>query len=177
MIELMVSIAVFAIIITVAVPGFQGLIMNNRLTAESNRFFTTLMFARSEAIKRGVRVTVCKTDDHKPDDDPKCDSTLKWESGWLVFLDLNVNGNIDADETILRVESGLHANYTLRTGENLKNWVAFLPSGETRGNGGLATDTFRLCGPDANTTKARSIVMNTVGRLSVRKGTEGKSCL
>ena len=58
LIELMVTIAVVAILTTVAVPGFRDLIRNNRVTTQTNEVVSALNFARTEAIKRGRSVTV-----------------------------------------------------------------------------------------------------------------------
>lgn len=58
LIELMVVIALLAIIATIAVPGFQTLLENNQITATSNRLVGSLNFARSEALREGRQVTV-----------------------------------------------------------------------------------------------------------------------
>ena len=63
MIELIVTMVVAAIVLTLGVPSFRELINNNRLTSGANEFVTALNLARSEAIKRSVRVTVCKSAD------------------------------------------------------------------------------------------------------------------
>ena len=63
LVELMVTIAVAAILLAVAVPGFRNLIVSNRLTATTNAFVAALNLARIEAVKRNARVTLCKTAD------------------------------------------------------------------------------------------------------------------
>ena len=59
LIELMITLAVAAILLTVAVPSFQTLIKRNALTARTNNFIADLHFARGEAAKRGSDVSVC----------------------------------------------------------------------------------------------------------------------
>lgn len=56
LIELMVTIAVAAILLAVAVPSFRHLIISNRLTTAANDVVTALTVARSEAIKRNADV-------------------------------------------------------------------------------------------------------------------------
>ncbi len=174
LIELMVTVAVAAILLTVGVPSFRATVENNRLTAAANELVGALNLARSEAIKRGVRVTVCKSADGAT-----CTTSSDWEKGWIVFVDLNGDGIFDDDgdtipcetgeECILRTYEALPTGYTLRTGENFDDWVAYLPSGKSQGTSGLANDTFRLChGTDTGT--ARSIAVSTTGRISVSKG-------
>ncbi|OOG24909.1 pilus assembly protein [Thioalkalivibrio denitrificans] len=60
LIELMVTLAVAAILATIAVPGFWNLIQNNRVTTQTNELVSALNLARSEAIKRGESVSVCR---------------------------------------------------------------------------------------------------------------------
>ena len=61
LLELMVTVAVAAILATVAVPGFRDLIQNNRVTTQTNELVTALNFARTEAVKRGRPVDVVVT--------------------------------------------------------------------------------------------------------------------
>ena len=58
LIELMVTVAVLAIVLSLGVPSYRALIINNRLTAQANALVASINLARSEAIKRGVRVWV-----------------------------------------------------------------------------------------------------------------------
>ena len=64
LLELMVTVAVAAILTTVAVPGFRDLVQNNRVTSQTNELVAALTMARTEAIKRGraVEVTVVQVD-------------------------------------------------------------------------------------------------------------------
>jgi type IV fimbrial biogenesis protein FimT len=61
LLELMVTVAVLAILVTVGVPSFQDLIQNNRVTTQTNELVTALNFARTEAVKRGRNVEVVVT--------------------------------------------------------------------------------------------------------------------
>jgi type IV fimbrial biogenesis protein FimT len=58
LIELMVSIAVLAILASVAVPSFVETIRNNRVTTQANDALGLLLYARSEAVKRRDDITV-----------------------------------------------------------------------------------------------------------------------
>lgn len=71
MVELMVTLAVLAIVLSLAVPSFNTLIQNNRMTTRANDVVTALNLARSEAIKRGANATVTATGGN-------------WNSGWTV---------------------------------------------------------------------------------------------
>ncbi len=77
LIELMVTLAVAAIMLTIAVPSFQEFIGSNRLTSEANGFLTSLNLARSEAIKGNVRVTLCVSSNGT-----SCAASGGWELGY-----------------------------------------------------------------------------------------------
>ena len=83
LIELMVTLGVAAILLSVGIPGFNGLIRDNRLTTDYNQFVSALNTARSEAVKRGVGVTTCKRNTAGTD----CNNAGNWEDGWIIFTD------------------------------------------------------------------------------------------
>jgi type IV fimbrial biogenesis protein FimT len=109
LIELLVTLALAAIILTQAVPSFSNLMQNNRLIAQKNEFLSTLNLARSEAIKRSARVTVCASTDQVT-----C-NTNDWSQGWIVFADLDSDAVLDAgtgacqdtEDCLLRVNLGM----------------------------------------------------------------------
>lgn len=59
LIELMITIAVAAILLAIAIPSFRNLILSNELTTTTNEWVTAVNVARSEAIKRSAGVVVC----------------------------------------------------------------------------------------------------------------------
>jgi len=155
LIELMVTIAVAAIILMVAIPSFKEMIDNNRLVTQVNAFTTSLATARSEAIQRALQVTACKSANGT-----SCTTSGNWEQGWIVFEDVNGNG-----DDLIRVFSALPTGYTLRVSGNFSDWIAYTRTGMSTGSSGEGVaGTFRVCTADAVTTKSRSIEINTTGR-------------
>lgn len=59
LVELMITIAVAAILLAIAIPGFRDLILRNELTTATNDWVAAVNLARSEAVRRGVPVVVC----------------------------------------------------------------------------------------------------------------------
>lgn len=168
----MVTLAVAAILMTLAAPSFTDLIRNNRLTTQVNYFTTALNTAKSEAVKRNKRVVLCKRNVAAT----QCDDTTSWQSGWLVFEDNNLDGDIDAGsgDTIIRVFEALKTGYTLAP-TTAVDWVGYNSTGNgVDSNGGLPSNAFELCASDAtsgaDTQKSRTININASGGASVEKG-------
>ena len=90
LIELMVVVSIVGILIAVAAPSFQGIIIKNKVQAAASEFQSALALARSEAIKRGgdARITVVANS--------LASGTAVWTSGMTVFYDTttNANGNV-----------------------------------------------------------------------------------
>lgn len=156
--ELMVTMAVVAIVLTIGVPSFQATVRNNRATAHANDFLTSLNQARNEAIKRGTgwRVAMC------PGTPAGCAGTA-WGSGWIVFVDTNTNDQWDAGEQILQVHEQLSGNDTLTS---TMPFISFQSDGVARTTanqfGGVLI--FGLCN---SRNQQNTIVINSVGRARV----------
>lgn len=111
LIELMITIAVLAIVVTVAVPSFRNIIISNSVSFDRDEFFSLVAFARSEAIKRGTAVTVCKSADGA-----SCDDSLSWEDGWLLFHDADGDGVKDTGDESVRAVAALDAQVAMSHG-------------------------------------------------------------
>lgn len=105
-IELIVTMSVFAILVALAAPSFTSVINSNRLTGNANELLTTLQSARMEAVRRNARVVICRND--APDAGNACNTAAGAWLGWMTFVDdgagnpLNArNGAFDAGETVL----------------------------------------------------------------------------
>lgn len=167
LIELMITLAIAVILLTVAVPSFRDVIRNNRTATNANNLVSALNLARSEAIKRGEQITMRR----------KGSTSQNWDSGWDVFTDLNADGTLNGADLLLRTYDVLSAGYSLRTGGTFADWVAYLPSGMSRGSSGLANDTFRLCDNESGVssavliTRSRAITVSISGRPRTQTGT------
>lgn len=172
LIELIVTVAIAAIVVTVAVPSFREMLRKNRVDALTNELASSLNFARSEAVKRGKPITVCKTAD--PDATPPACSTsaeVGWQSGWLVFVDCSTSwgtcpagepqGALNASDILLKVNQPTANTATINA--NYSSYISYLPSGISNVNGGVANGTFSIVMEDLT----RCIKVSTVGRINV----------
>jgi type IV fimbrial biogenesis protein FimT len=167
LIEMMITLAIAAILITAAVPSFQEFIKNNRLATQSNAFVTALQVARAEAIKRNLAVTVCKSRNGSDCNDDGTDPA-GFEQGWIIFPDQQNRGVRDNNETILNINQGMPLGMSFKCINAGTNAVCV--NGEkkvTYGADGTSANnmTLRLCQQGNN--KGRLIVINTTGRARV----------
>ena len=102
--ELMVVLAIVAILLTIGVPSYRYVTNSYRMSAEVNGLLGDLQYARSEAIKEGQTVTTCVSTNSTA-----CTGGTAWATGWIVFSDPNGNGTVDAGETVLRVQGAFRS--------------------------------------------------------------------
>jgi len=98
LIELMVTIAVAAILLAVAVPSFESVVNGNRLSAAANEMMASLQTARMEAIRRNRRTILCLSASPDNGSSPSCNTTRP--TGWIVFRDDDKNGTPSAAELV-----------------------------------------------------------------------------
>jgi type IV fimbrial biogenesis protein FimT len=108
MIELMMTIAIATIVMTLAIPSFRYVTNANRIAGEINGLLGDMQFARAEAIKEGQGVTVCVSTDHTT-----CAANdTDWEHGWIVISSL-------ASVGVLRVQSQFSGTDTFSANHNI----------------------------------------------------------
>lgn len=112
LVELVVTLAVVAILLTVGIPSMRDLIRNARLTATSNMWVASLNIARSEAIKEGRNATLCVSDDGLT-----C-SGADWRLGWLAWIDIDADGNLDSPDEIIRVVEQRAASLSIASAQS-----------------------------------------------------------
>lgn len=93
LLELLGAVAVTGVLLGIAVPSFQTVVLDSRRTADVNGFVLAVQVARSEAAKRSHSVILCKTLDWK-----RCGGNeLRFDAGWMVFA--NVDGMLPPERS------------------------------------------------------------------------------
>ncbi|MHB1331030.1 MAG: GspH/FimT family pseudopilin [Sulfuriferula sp.] len=166
LIELLVTMAVAAILVSIAVPNYQTFILNSRMSAQSNDFLSALQLARSEAVKRGTLVSVCKSPDNST-----CTTAGTWSQGWIVFVDGNLPGTRDgagatADQ-LIRVFPPISGSSTLVGSAGVADFVSFQANGGTSMALG-STGIVSLCPSAPAAVPGRDIQISASGRARVQ---------
>lgn len=141
LIELIVTLAIAALLLTMGIPSLNNLLQNNRLITQANQFVSTINFARSEAIKRSAAINVTATNGGN--------AANEWGPGWRVAV----------GATTLRFIPALDGSSTLNSNNNRTN---FQYSGNGRVDVG---DTLTLCDNRTGET-GRLLTISPTGRVS-----------
>ena len=175
MIELVITIAIAAILLTLAIPSFTSFLNSNRVSGQANELLATFQTARLESIRRGARVVVCGSSNANAAT-PSCSGTAAW-GGWISFVDTDRDGVFDTGETLL--QANLLSGVTATASSNIGALVTFRSDGLARSSTGtLLQGRVVLC--IATTTpllNARDVEFATGGgRLRVAKRNATISC-
>ena len=182
LVELVVTLAVMAILVSLAAPSFTRMLASDRLSTQTNELVMSLNVAKSEAIKRGLPTTLRSRDQA---------DLINFHRGWQVFTDADADGTAattvtEADGTVLRENPALAGTTTVirstRVGANAPfTYPAATSSLNGRqfvtfnGRGGLNSSTpafFRICDSANLTVPGRIVQVNMIGRISLESTTE-----
>jgi len=160
LVEVLVVLALASILLSLAAPSLAAMVGSMRLTVAVNSLFSSLMLARSEAIKRKSRVVVCKSANGEG-----CVTAGGWEQGWIVFHDANNNGIRDAGEVLLQQQQALPPGVRLSGNSPFANYVSYTATGTTSYvSGAFQAGTLTACNESATQGDARQIVISSAGR-------------
>jgi type IV fimbrial biogenesis protein FimT len=154
-VELMITIAVAAILLGIALPSFRSTIDGNRITGKANELVGALNLARSEALSRGRAVSACASSDGA-----SCSGSTAWSAGWIVFVDGGTAGVVDGGDLVLRMWPAIDARDTLEADVDFVSFNA---------QGTASATTFTLKPQSCSSTQRREIDLSSAGRISLRR--------
>lgn len=179
-IELMVVVAIVAILAALAGPSFTPLIERWRVRDAAETLTSSLYFARSEAIKRGGNIIVIKNPNVGTC--TTASGVTNWGCGWRIFFDANGNGTQDAcvpantpnecDLQITAAPTRLTLNLANSTGSiSVDRWGMLSHTG----GAAVPTNMFFELMPEGKTisdASAARLCAGTGGRIVRKKGTD-----
>lgn len=171
--ELIIALAIAALLLTLAAPNMSSFIRNNRITTETNTLIAHINLARSEATKRNVVVALCrKNPDPEKQNPPECGGgTAKdWSSGWLVYATTSTNADanfIFGTDTLLKDEPTITNGVTVTSDTDGDLRIGYLPSGQLTVAANV-TLSYSVC-DDRNEAHGKNITILASGRPSLTK--------
>lgn len=167
LIELVVTMAIAAVLMMVAVPNFVNFQRNSQLTSLTNSLVASIYAARGEAMKTGFNAFVVPTANGSD-----------WTTGWIVFVDNNGDDAFSAaDDTLVQTQPALESYFTASgTGSSGETpaYIMFSGSGYSKTkSGGFDALTLSIARSDAPTSavyeQTRRIIVSSTGRLRTCK--------
>ncbi|HVK53067.1 MAG TPA: GspH/FimT family pseudopilin [Pseudoxanthomonas sp.] len=159
LLELLVTIAIVAVLATLAIPSFRSIINSNRLTAQANELVTSIQLARTEAIRRNATVQICRSTDGAT-----CAGAVGTWDRWIVLL-----GNTVLRDQQLQAPVGLTASTA---------GLTFRADGLARNAAGaLARENFVACIETTQPTQnLRTVSVVSGSRVSTQSGDGEGAC-
>lgn len=188
LVELMVVVALVAVVSAIAIPNFQNMIVRNNIASQMNEFIATLHLARTTAIQRGKYVTICRiTNDALAA--PVCDATSftsaggvmryssDWATGWMVFVEADPTGSpyvFDAGDVLIRRFESRTDGYAIFSNKTAQH-ITFNPQGLLSGSdsNGLR---FGFSNLTASNDTQKSVCVTRGGSIRTVSANGGNAC-
>ncbi|MBT9507121.1 GspH/FimT family pseudopilin [Rhodoferax sp.] len=173
LIELMVTMALVAALMAVAIPSFKAFQRNSELSSFTNTLLAGINAARSEAMKRGMYAMVVPNDG------------VNWNSGWQVFVDKDRSQNYLAANDISVLKTDTPPSYLTISGNGTATgatpYIMFDASGYSKTKtGGFGALTFTIARNDVTANEqneqTRRAVISSTGRVRICKPSTDSTC-
>lgn len=163
LLEALMVLVLLGLLTALAAPSFTGMRQRHQMQSRAEQFQASLMLARSEALRRQQRVTVCVRDVSDG-----CAQVGSWAQGWVVFVDSNNSTLREPTEAILQLQ-GRSPSFMVMTGNiTVRRYVSYGPQGRSqRQSGAFQAGTIRLCG--SGQTQTWRVVVNAIGKPRLEK--------
>jgi len=153
LLELLVTIAVAAVLLGIAIPSYRGVVQRNAMAATVNDLVGDLQYARSQAVTRGQPVHLCKSADNAT-----CAIKGSWSQGWLVYTPDPGSATSTPAGNRLRVHGALDGQVAINGTNNTAAEVVFDANGFT-------TDFGSFTATADTATRNTRIVISRSGRI------------
>lgn len=165
LLEALVVVALLGILVAIAAPAVSGWSARHQVQAQAEGFLGSLVLARSEALRRQQRVSLCAQAANQT-----CDANARWQQGWLVFVDANDNGLREADEALIEVHAALPAAVLFDADSTAKAYFSYGSEGRSASTtGAFMAATWRFC--RASLPEGWQVVSNALGKPRIEKYT------
>lgn len=161
LIEILVTLALGGLLVMLSVPVYHGWIADQRVMNHARLLAGTMNIARTEAIKRGHRVNLCKSGDGL-----QCATGGGWDQGFLMHDDPDASGSVDGADTVIRAEPRAQ-DIRVSANRPLADYVSYNALGQARmRSGALQMGTFTVC---KSGRRAVEVVLVATGRVRIER--------
>lgn len=168
LVELLIVIVIASILAAIAIPSYRRMVVSNKVSTMVSDLHSSLLLARSEALKRSVSIGVCKTT-NPSDSSPTCNAaedTLGWATGWMIYVDTNGNKSRDTNDAVVQVFGPYLASASEGSisSDAANQTVTFGITGQT-----FVKTQFVINAPSAFANETRAVCLSVGGRAKVEQ--------
>ena len=162
LLEISITLIIIAIVVSFS-SSFAALVIRQEISTQTNEVVTSLKLARTAAIVRKTRVTLCQSTSGQ-----KCERGTDWGKGWIMFTDRNKNRVIDPDDEVIQFHPGLNDRTSLHWRGSLGTnyYLGYKATGASSKAG-----SFWVCSDGSAIKEARRVVLARTGRVRTRDAT------
>ncbi|PPC77774.1 hypothetical protein C4K68_08720 [Pokkaliibacter plantistimulans] len=158
LIEMMVTIAILAIVATIAIPGFTQMMLSYRTSSDADMLYRALLTARSAAVDKRANVVVCPSVDNV-----SCGSG----ANLVIFVDSDGNSKVTDSSELISVV-GLNAATSNSTA------IIFNRSGAVQST--VGNQSFLICHASSSKSVYRTVTVSLSGQVTQTTSTYSTSC-
>lgn len=162
LIELMVTVALVTVMMTLAASGLQRLLANQQVSAAASDLLTASMQARSTALKNNQRVIV------QPGTSTQAPSGT-WDTGYVVYVDVaqdsTFNSGTSGTDTMVLTQEALPGGLSISKVSGTNNFFGYEGSGFLASIGGSANSTWLVS--STKTDRKKYMVIERSGRARI----------
>lgn len=181
LVETMITIGISLILLSIAAPDFGAVIKKNRVKTATEDFVSAIAVARTEAIKRGTPVIMCRTGD--PGTTPSSltcrantpegttNSSKNWSQGWIMYAKSGGVGgggadyNYSSDGDPILVGDPAPGGVSITSDSDGNQWLAFFGDGTLNED---STTLYSIC-DSRGASEGRLVTIPLIGRPHVTK--------
>ncbi|CAB9494695.1 GspH/FimT family pseudopilin [Alteromonas macleodii] len=152
LLEMLVAVAVLAIILTTVAPSIQSVLIKNRITSDINNLSAVVQRARFTAVDEQASVVLCPTENYTA-------CTSSWKKAKMVFVDKNGNGSRDNNEALIVASDPLNSANAIY---GVTGSLTFDEQGAID-----TAATITLCPKDNDADYASALLLSLYGRISI----------
>lgn len=161
LVELVVTMTVAVILVSLAVPSFRSLLANRTVQSAADTLASDFRFARSEAIKRTSKVTICASGNGST-----CTgSGALWRNGWIVFVPTASDGSFTSGDEIIRVQDAIGSIASIAATDGTSKFQFVF---EATGWSQAAAQQFLVTPSGGSGATARVVCISNKGRPAIR---------
>lgn len=162
LIELLAALALAALLLRLALPAYENWIASLQVMQEAQHLAASMNWARAEAIKRGVRVNICKSSTGS-----QCTPGSLWHGGWIMHVDADASGQLESASDLIRAREPLAPGVTVSANRPVADYVSYTSYGHARMlSGALQIGTLTVC---VRGQAAMNVVLSAGGRARIAK--------